>query len=113
MAPRVAAAADAGDPDLRLHGDKRLALALEATHSDTYGDMFFATDIVQTGGATGNVGALRTPVIIPSQNPVFGGGVPEPASWAMMIVGLAGVGGLLRRATSGGAERRDLTDGDG
>ena len=30
--------------------------------------------------------------------PVPGGGVPEPASWAMMIAGLGAAGGLLRRA---------------
>ncbi len=29
-------------------------------------------------------------------NPSGGGGVPEPAAWTLMILGLGGVGGALR-----------------
>ena len=38
---------------------------------------------------TGNVGATLT-----------GGGVPEPATWAMMILGMGGIGVTLRRRRS-------------
>ncbi len=38
----------------------------------------------------GNSGVLAPPVPV-------GGGVPEPSTWAMMMLGLAGAGALLRR----------------
>lgn len=41
----------------------------------------------------GNSGVLAPPVPV-------GGGVPEPSTWAMMMLGLAGVGALLRRGRS-------------
>jgi hypothetical protein len=47
--------------------------------------IFFTTDINGTNGNTGNVGATLT------------GGVPEPATWAMMLVGFGGMGALLRQ----------------
>ncbi|MFL5298049.1 MAG: PEPxxWA-CTERM sorting domain-containing protein [Phenylobacterium sp.] len=59
-------------------------LTLETTHS-SLGDTFFATDILGAGGKTGNVGA---------QVPF---GVPEPATWALMIMGFGGAGAMLRR----------------
>lgn len=61
------------------------ALTLTST-SSTKGDVFFATDIWGLNGNTGNVGALG-----PST------GTPEPATWAMMLVGFGGMGALLRR----------------
>ncbi|MHB8530585.1 MAG: PEPxxWA-CTERM sorting domain-containing protein [Caulobacteraceae bacterium] len=53
------------------------------TYSD-FGHVLFATDIIGANGNTGNVGALA-------------GAVPEPASWAMMLIGFLGLGALLRR----------------
>jgi hypothetical protein len=47
---------------------------------------FFASDVANTAGATGNIGATGLKA-----------GVPEPATWAMMILGLGGVGATLRR----------------
>jgi hypothetical protein len=54
---------------------------------DTYGGkkIYASADIFQNG-ATGNVGATMT------------GGVPEPATWAMMLVGFGGLGVAMRRA---------------
>jgi hypothetical protein len=51
--------------------------------------IFFTTDVVNGNGKTGNVGATGS-------GPV-GGAVPEPAAWALMIVGLGGIGASLRR----------------
>jgi len=44
--------------------------------------IYFTTDIFGTTGQTGNVGATA--------------GVPEPASWALMLVGFGGLGAALR-----------------
>jgi hypothetical protein len=46
--------------------------------------VFFATDIVGLNGHTGSVGAISA--------------IPEPATWAMMLVGFGGLGATLRRA---------------
>ena len=48
-------------------------------------NVFFSSDVVNTGGLTGNVGALLR------------AGVPEPATWAMMIGGFGMAGTMLRR----------------
>jgi hypothetical protein len=48
--------------------------------------IFFVADVFGPNGLTGNVGATLST-----------GGVPEPATWAMMLVGFFGMGGLLRR----------------
>ena len=45
----------------------------------------FAGDVSNTHGDTGNIGAIG-----------FKAGVPEPATWAMMILGMGGVGTVLR-----------------
>ena len=55
-------------------------------------NIFFTVDVAAvTNGvvSTGNVGATLT-----------GGGVPEPATWAMMIFGMGGIGVTLRRRRS-------------
>jgi hypothetical protein len=53
--------------------------------------IFFGSDISRNGN-TGNVGATLTPSVK--------GGVPEPATWAMMMIGFGGMGALLRRRRS-------------
>jgi hypothetical protein len=47
---------------------------------------YFAADVADSNGSTGNVAALgfKTP------------GVPEPATWAMMLMGFGGLGAVLR-----------------
>ena len=71
------------------------ALVLEPTHTSTYGDVYFATDIVQPStGKTGDVGALLP---APPPHNTFVPTVPEPTTWALMILGFGGVGSLLRR----------------
>lgn len=52
-------------------------------------DMFSSLSPVTWAYAAKNVGYLNRFALVPS--------VPEPATWAMMIVGLAGVGAGLRR----------------
>lgn len=51
--------------------------------------IFFAADASQTGGTTGNIGAV-----------FLGPGVPEPATWALFILGFGFVGTMLRNARS-------------
>jgi hypothetical protein len=55
-------------------------------------DVFFTSDLIGPGGKTGNVGALYN---VP-ENP-GGGPVPEPATWAFMIMGFGGIGAMMRR----------------
>ncbi len=58
--------------------------------------LFFAVDVQHTVDGvvkTGVIGASLTPP--PSQ--LQAGGVPEPASWALMILGFGAVGATLRR----------------
>jgi len=55
-------------------------------------NIFFTVDVAAVTNRvvkTGNVGATLT-----------GGGVPEPATWAMMILGMGGIGVTLRRRRS-------------
>jgi hypothetical protein len=49
----------------------------------TTGGVYFSSDIVDPNGKTGNVGAIP--------------GVPEPATWAMMLLGMGGLGAALRQ----------------
>jgi len=52
--------------------------------------IFAATDLINTGtGKTGPVGATQTITTLT-------GGIPEPASWALMIMGFGGIGASLR-----------------
>jgi hypothetical protein len=44
-----------------------------------------------------NVAGLQGPVSVENWINVGAGGVPEPATWAMMILGVAGIGASLRR----------------
>jgi PEP-CTERM motif len=54
-------------------------------------NIYFASDIVDTGGKTGSVGALQNP---------FTNSVPEPSTWAMMVLGFFGVGFMAYRRKS-------------
>ncbi len=49
----------------------------------------FATDVASgnSGGGTGNIGANSSTIMT---------GVPEPAAWALMLMGFGGLGALLR-----------------
>ena len=61
---------------------------------------------VESGAWTGNVSRVRTLIDISgySQNQVYLlGGVPEPTTWALMIVGFGMVGAALRRRRGGRA----------
>ena len=49
--------------------------------------IFFASDLANAAGATGSVGALAS-------------AVPEPSTWAMMVLGFAGVGFMAYRRKS-------------
>lgn len=64
------------------------ALSLASLGFNTIGanNIFFTSDVVNANGLTGNVGAVRA---APA--------VPEPATWAMMLIGFAGTGVALRR----------------
>lgn len=65
------------------------ALSLASLGFNTVGanQIFFTTDVVNANGATGNVGAVAAAVTA----------VPEPASWALMLLGFAGIGCVARR----------------
>jgi hypothetical protein len=60
-------------------------------------DIYFAADIIKTkdcsNNCTGAVGAFT-----------FSDAVPEPATWAMMITGVFGVGAALRRRRQGAVQ---------
>ena len=64
------------------------ALTLASLRSTAFGgnSVYFATDLVNAAGLTGNVGAIPQT-----------GAVPEPATWGMMLIGFAGIGISLRR----------------
>jgi len=47
-------------------------------------NIYFTADVLGSNGKTGLIGAT------------LGGGVPEPAAWAMMLLGFGGIGALLR-----------------
>jgi hypothetical protein len=73
---------------------------------------FFIPPLIIPGGGGG--GVILTPAAVPPTggggNPPPVPGVPEPSTWAMMIVGFLFVGGLLRRRRLQeelGAPRRD------
>jgi hypothetical protein len=72
------------------------ALTLNSLEFDTYmgNNIYFSSDLVIANGNTGNVGGTLTAA------------VPEPSTWAMMILGFAGIGFMAyRRKSSGPAFR--------
>ena len=64
------------------------ALTLTSLRSTAFGvnSIYFASDLVNANGRTGNVGAVLQQ-----------SAVPEPATWGMMLIGFAGMGIALRR----------------
>lgn len=65
-------------------GSSPLALAAGTGGSDH--GIYFAADVYGPNGKTGNVGAVFDHTV----------SVPEPATWAMMILGFLGMGATLR-----------------
>ena len=59
-----------------------------ANHPDGSTPIYFAADIVD--GANDNTGVWVGATLT-------GGGVPEPASWAMMIMGVFTIGATMRQ----------------
>jgi PEP-CTERM motif len=66
------------------------ALTPSSLTFDTYNgnNIYFSTDLVISNGNTGNAGATFTPA------------VPEPSTWAMMILGFFGLGFMGHRRRS-------------
>jgi len=60
-------------------------LTLDHNTADSQ-SIFAAVDVIGSNGNTGVVGATT-----------FTGGVPEPATWGMMLVGFGGLGAMMRR----------------
>lgn len=67
------------------------ALTLNSLVSRVYNnqDVYFTTDLVNANGRTGNVGAIA-----------FAGQVPEPSTWALLIIGFGAIGAGMRRRPS-------------
>jgi hypothetical protein len=86
----------AGPLNFRVTATNPITLASLTFNSVGGKNVYFTTDLVNVAGATGNLGATLTP---------GGGGVPEPASWGLMIMGFGGLGATLR------ANRRRLAFG--
>jgi hypothetical protein len=98
---------DAGRPSFGCcNGDQSYQVSLNGdvlgTYSTTSGEAFSAHDLVvhglNSGGAytltfTGQATSDETSFI---DNVSGVGGVPEPAAWALMILGFGGVGAVLR-----------------
>ena len=64
-----------------------------------YGDRFMSVDYTFLGGY-GVAGEVGGPIVAASFNRLADAGVPEPATWALMILGFGAVGGAMRRRTS-------------
>lgn len=58
----------------------------------------FITNVSLTGTNLADIGQVRLGGVGSFGGNVPGGVVPEPASWALMILGFGGVGALLRRS---------------
>lgn len=74
-------------------------VSARSTFGGTTMGAFGASTVTNSGLAQGalaiNAGSTAVPLA------VITGGVPEPASWAMMIIGFGGVGALMRRRQQG------------
>lgn len=75
-------------------------VSARSTYSGTGMGGFGAFTVTNNGAAQGalaiNAGSTAVPLGVTD-------GVPEPASWAMMIIGFGGVGALMRRRQQGTA----------
>lgn len=69
-----------------VSGPSNLSIANIGTTAYGTKQLAFAADVFSNGN-TGNVAALAAHITQ---------GVPEPASWALMIIGFGGVGAALR-----------------
>ncbi len=64
------------------------------------GDIANSFTVTQIGTLPGQ---SEDGIFVTAQRIKVGGGVPEPSTWAMMMVGVSGLGGLLRRRARKGA----------
>jgi hypothetical protein len=71
------------------------ALPLASAAPAAAGGLFIPPLVIPGGGGGGGITTLVTPP--GAAPPPAVPGVPEPATWAMMIIGFGMVGGLLRR----------------
>lgn len=84
---------------------------LSLKNGQQYWIAFYAPELGIGDSAGQNNGAVQwsaqsgisTPVGDNLEYALFGSGVPEPATWAMMLVGLFGLGALLRTQRKSGA----------
>jgi hypothetical protein len=74
------------DPTFALLANGSQFLLSTRTRGDGGTPALFAVDVINNAGTTGNAGATA-----------FSPAVPEPSTWAMMILGFMGVGFLAYR----------------
>ena len=91
--------------EITLAGPKNLSSLTIFGRADSFGSRdFYNVAIFNAGGQTLFSGQLDNRALAGGGGTlVFGttGAVPEPATWAMMIVGFGGVGALMRRRGGG------------
>jgi hypothetical protein len=78
----------AGTLSFTVSAASQLNLASLSFNTVEGNDVYFTTDVVNANGDTGNVGALLKSTTPP---------LPEPATWAMMLIGFGMIGGAMRR----------------
>ena len=100
-------AADANDP---LNYTKCLTCTISASGNDSNyevsGDTFNGIMLQVSGGQPGlTLGTIKQMSYEPFVGP---GGVPEPSTWAMMLLGFGGIGMTLRRRRRSEAQLRQI-----
>ncbi|MBV8238252.1 MAG: PEPxxWA-CTERM sorting domain-containing protein [Sphingomonas sp.] len=78
---------------LQIQGGSLSVVALDAQNNPTFNNL--VNGYVNIGDASVTNITSYVPVTGPG-----GGGVPEPATWAMMMLGMFGIGGALRYRTA-------------